>query len=114
MESRQPKEEDKTEDPVLSSAREALRAVIDPELGLNILDLGLVRRLERDGEGLDVELIMTTPACPLGSYIVSDAERQLKLRLPHIRSVVRLRNDIAWNPNMVSASARAELGMATP
>ena len=49
--------------------REALRYVIDPEIGVNIVDLGLVYRIEVDGARARIAMTMTSPACPLADYL---------------------------------------------
>ena len=49
--------------------RTALRDVIDPELGINIVDLGLVRRIDVDGDRVGVTMTMTSPACPRRDYL---------------------------------------------
>jgi metal-sulfur cluster biosynthetic enzyme len=56
---------------------EELRKVIDPELGINILDLGLVYRVEVSEEAIEVDFTLTYPGCPLGDTIREDIERTL-------------------------------------
>lgn len=56
-------------EPAETDIREALRQVIDPELGLNIVDLGLVYRIEIEGARVRIVMTMTSPACPLGETI---------------------------------------------
>jgi metal-sulfur cluster biosynthetic enzyme len=91
-------------------ALESLRGLVDPELGLNIVDLGLVYGLRVDGADLHVDLSMTSPACPLGGQIAEEAEERL-LSLSGVDSVVvRLVWEPPWDPSRMSASARAALG----
>ena len=91
-------------------AFETLRDLVDPELGLNIVDLGLVYDLSVDGDNIHVDLSMTSPACPLGEQIVRDAEERL-LALSGVGTVaVRLVWEPPWDPSRMSASARAVLG----
>lgn len=91
-------------------ALEALRDVIDPELGLDVVALGLVYGVDvRDGD-VTVELTMTTPACPLGEQIVEDAERCL-LAVDGVQSAtVRLVWEPPWTPDRMSEEARRALG----
>ncbi len=102
--------------PVLADADnaallDALRQVIDPELGINIVDLGLVYALApRDG-GVDVVLTMTTPACPLSALIedqVKDALRAADADLTQVRVAIVF--EPPWQPSMMSDAARAQLG----
>lgn len=91
-------------------AREALRGVIDPELGLDVVSLGLVYALEvRDGEAF-VDLTMTSAACPLGDHIVREAEAMLRA-VPGLRaSRVRLVWEPPWSPEKMEPDARHLLG----
>lgn len=100
-----------TDDEILEqSALDALRAVIDPEVGLDVVALGLVYAVaSRNGE-LGVELTMTTPACPLGEQIVEDARARLAA-LPGVTAVhVELVWDPPWTPDRMSPEARSMLG----
>lgn len=90
---------------------DALRRVIDPDLGINIVDLGLVERIVITPDGVDVALVMTTPACPQGSFIADEAKR-------HIRATLDADTPIAvttletplWQPSRLSDAAKATLG----
>ena len=88
-----------------------LHAVIDPELGINVVDLGLVYSAEAcDG---DIKLVMTmpTPACPLHASISQAAEEAIRDGIPEANSVrVEIVWDPPWNPKMMSAAARRQLG----
>jgi metal-sulfur cluster biosynthetic enzyme len=90
--------------------RAALRAVIDPEVGVNIVDLGLIYELTVDGGEVHVALTMTSPACPLGEGIVRDAERCVRA-VPGVSGAdVRLVWRPPWGPERMSAAARRQLG----
>lgn len=89
---------------------EALGGVLDPELGIDVVALGLVYGVEIHGGSVHIDLTMTTPACPLGEQIASDA-RERVLALPGVDDVaVRLVWDPPWSPDRMSASTRQELG----
>lgn len=90
--------------------RELLREVIDPELGINIVDLGLVYDV-RVGEGVaQVRMTLTTPGCPLGAYI-DDEVRACLWGAPGVDAVdVQLVWDPPWQPDMMSDAAKAQLG----
>lgn len=90
---------------------DALREVLDPELGINVVDLGLVYGVEvRDGEAR-VTMTMTSPACPLHAYLTSAAEAAIRHRVPAIRSVtIEMVWDPPWQREMMSEAARRQLG----
>ncbi len=90
--------------------RDALRGVIDPELGVNIVDLGLVYGVGIDGSRVRVDMTMTTPACPLGDYLRDLVESGIKQRIAGVERVdVDLVWDPPWNPDMMSDAARRRL-----
>jgi metal-sulfur cluster biosynthetic enzyme len=91
--------------------REALRSVDDPEVGMNIVDLGLVYRIDIAPERVHVELTMTTPACPMGDLITENARRAVSAALPEEVAVdVALVWDPPWTPDLMSESARQTFG----
>lgn len=91
----------------------ALRKVIDPEIGINIVDLGLVYGLHQAGDDVSVDLTMTSPACPLGETIIADIEHELIAVLPEGANVhVNLVWDPPWSPARMSDRARETLGWA--
>jgi metal-sulfur cluster biosynthetic enzyme len=93
------------------SVREVLREVIDPELGVNIVDLGLVYRIDIAGAHVHVEMTMTSPACPLGEYLRDAVDTAVKHALPDIaHTEVELVWHPPWSPDMMSDAARRELG----
>jgi metal-sulfur cluster biosynthetic enzyme len=93
------------------AVRDALRQVIDPEVGVNIVDLGLVYRIAV-GEGrVAVVMTMTSPACPLSEYLKDDIAKTVRRRVPHVHDVdIDLVWEPAWTPERMSAAARRQLG----
>ncbi len=90
---------------------EALHQVLDPELGINIVDLGLVYSVEVEGGSLRVALTLTTPSCPLQGRLRQEAEKVLCREFPEARSVeVRFVWDPPWHPMMMSEEAKRRLG----
>jgi metal-sulfur cluster biosynthetic enzyme len=90
----------------------ALKTVIDPELGINIVDLGLVYHAVRNADRIDIELTMTTPACPLGEMMTQEINRVLCDNFPDIADVrVDLVWDPPWSPELMSEESRRQLGM---
>ena len=91
--------------------RDALRQVVDPEVGINIVDLGLVYALERTPHGVRLDLTMTSPACPMGESIAAEAEFVLQECLPPDSLVeVNLVWEPPWSPLRMSDQARSTLG----
>ncbi|MDP3636853.1 MAG: metal-sulfur cluster assembly factor [Azonexus sp.] len=97
--------------PTPAQIRNALRAVVDPEVGLNIIELGLVYEVEVTPAEVKVLLTMTSPACPLSDLIIADAESALQEVLdPAIQVTIELVWSPPWEPSMMSDKARESLG----
>lgn len=97
--------------PTEERVREALCTVDDPEVGMNIVDLGLVYRIEIAPELVRVELTMTTPACPMGELITDNARRAVgAVSPPDLAVDVVLVWDPPWTPDRMSESARQTFG----
>jgi metal-sulfur cluster biosynthetic enzyme len=97
--------------PTREAVLEALRNVYDPELGINIVDLGLVYEVEvRDGE-VDITYSLTTMGCPIGPLI----EEQMQQFLAGVEGVREVRAEMVlrppWSPEMMSEEAKAALGV---
>src|SRR5579864_8957437 len=90
--------------------REALREnVIDPEIGINIVDLGLVYDLDVKDGVAEVTMTLTTPACPLGPYIDSEVRSALQ-DVPGVTDAkVNLVWTPPWDPSNMSEDAKLEL-----
>lgn len=97
--------------PTSSEVLKALEQVIDPELGVDIVNLGLVYRVEVNDDGLvDVEMTLTTPGCPLSGSL-PEAARHVARTVPGVKDAnVRLVWNPQWHPGMMSQAARTRLG----
>ena len=93
-----------------------LRTCFDPEIPINIVDLGLVYRCEikslPDGErSVEVDMTLTAPGCGMGDILVQDAQEQIGV-IPTVADVrVELAFDPPWNQSMMSEEARLQTGM---
>jgi metal-sulfur cluster biosynthetic enzyme len=93
--------------------REHLRTIMDPELGISIVDLGLIYGIVIEGEGkVVVKMTLTSPACPVGAVIQAQVHQAL-VKLPWVKDP---RVDLVWTPRwdprtMASEDARMELGI---
>lgn len=94
------------------SAREALRDVLDPETGLDLIDLGLIYDVHYDPQSRVVHVLMTltTPACPAGNVMQDGVERRLALEPGVERVEVRVTFEPRWTPDRISAEGRVQLG----
>ena len=95
----------------LEQAKLALRKVKDPDLNLNIVDLGLVYDVRVDGRDVTVDMSLTSPGCPSGPEIMGDAERQLKA-IPGVGAVtINLVWTPFWSPERIEPRVRAYMGL---
>jgi metal-sulfur cluster biosynthetic enzyme len=91
-------------------AKLALRRVKDPELNLNIVDLGLVYDIAVDGSTVRVDMSLTSPGCPSGPEIMGEAEQQLRT-LPGVTDVqMNLVWSPPWTPERIEPRVRAYMG----
>lgn len=92
--------------------RKALRQVKDPEINLNIVDLGLVYDVDVQPEGaVTVKMTLTSPGCPAGPEILSDAERVVRA-IEGVQSVnIELVWEPFWTPERIEPKVRSFLGM---
>ena len=89
---------------------QALEQVLDPEVGLNVVELGLVYGVRIDGARVAVDLTMTTPGCPLDQVLTQAAAEAIE-RVPGVeRAQVNLVWDPPWTPERLSAQAKRKLG----
>lgn len=92
-----------------SQAFDVLKGVIDPDVGINIVDLGLVESITTEAQSVSVALVMTTPACPQTSYLQDECARLLK-EAGNPTVTVQVLDEPLWDPSRMSASAKATLG----
>lgn len=93
---------------VEKAVRAALAEVDDPELGVNIVDLGLVRSIALGPGSIDIVLIMTTPTCPMGGFIAQSAAAAVERRLgPDWDVAVTLDRDARWSPSLAAFDVTA-------
>lgn len=97
--------------PDIEAIRDALRKVADPEIGANIVDIGLIYRIAFEDGKLWVDMTMTSPACPMGGMIVDDAYAELARILPNeIEMEIQVVWEPPWKPSMMSEQCRERLG----
>ena len=96
--------------PTVDQVKAALRRVKDPELNLNIVDLGLVYDIRVDGPAVDVDMSLTSPGCPSGPEIMTDAEQHLRAMQGVENVTVNLVWDPLWSPERIEPRIRAYLG----
>ncbi len=93
------------------AVREALRAVDDPEAGMNIVDLGLVYGIEVEEHAVRVDVTMTTAACPMADMIVDNARSVIRALVPdEVEVDVRLVWDPPWTPDKMTGIAKEHFG----
>ena len=88
----------------------ALRRVKDPDLNLNIMDLGLIYTITVNGSDVKVDMTLTSPACPSGPELVGNAEKEIKT-IPGVETVtVNIVWEPFWTPEKMEPRVRAYLG----
>jgi metal-sulfur cluster biosynthetic enzyme len=97
-------------DEKVEAVRAALAHVVDPELHMNIIDLGLVYKIEVDGASAHVEMTLTSPGCPFGPYLL----HQVNEAANGVEGIDEAQVDIVWEPpwgpDKMTEEARLELG----
>ena len=89
--------------------RDALRSVIDPELGMSIVELGLIRKVDFLSDLTDITMIMTTPFCPYGPALIEQTRRAAE---QHMHGPVKITLGMEmWEPSMMEGGPPAEWGL---
>ncbi len=92
------------------AVRDALRKVKDPEVGMNIVDLGLVYEIEVSAQSVNVQMTLTSPGCPVGPQILGESEQAAK-DLEGVEEVtIELVWEPYWTPERIDPKVRAFLG----
>lgn len=99
--------------PTEDSVREVIRKnVFDPEIGLNIVDLGLIYDVKvPDEKSVDVKMTLTSPGCPVGPQIIASVQTYVNQAYPDLDAInVHVVWTPMWNPDMMSEEAKDQLG----
>lgn len=97
--------------PSEESVRAALRNVIDPEVGMNIVDLGLIYGIDIAPGSVRIVMTMTTPACPMSELLMDQTAREIRPITPPAAEIdVQLAWDPPWDPSMLSEHAKEHFG----
>lgn len=100
--------------PTEGQVRKALREVDDPEVGINIVDLGLVYGVDMSDGRVHIKMTMTTPACPLHTYLSTASQEAIRKHFPDVNSVdIEFVWDPPWDPARMSPAAKQQLGWRT-
>jgi metal-sulfur cluster biosynthetic enzyme len=100
-------------DATIEGVREVIRQnVHDPELGLNIVDLGLVYGIDvKEGKIVDVEMTLTSPGCPVGPQLIAGVQTYVHRSYPDLDEInVHVVWAPMWNPDMMTQEAKDQLG----
>ncbi len=96
--------------PTKGEVLDALVRVIDPEIGLSIVDVGLIYRIEATDEAIEIDFTLTSPGCPLADTIMEDIHREVRAAT----GVTDVRANLVWDPpwsmDFMSEEARLQLG----
>lgn len=89
--------------------REALRSVIDPEIGMNVIELGLIRHVEITDDSAHVVMIMTTPFCPYAPQLLEQTRRTAQDYLG-VPTTIEMGMEM-WDPSMMEEGAASDWGL---
>jgi len=91
---------------------ELLKNVMDPEIEINIVDLGLIYEITYDGDkNINIEMTFSTPACPLGDTIVTNIKETIKQKYADFITNIEIVFDPPWSTDLVSEEGKKILGM---
>jgi len=90
---------------------QALRTIFDPEIPINLLDLGLIYGIDIDGENVNIHMTLTAPTCGMGPVLISDVKYRVA-KVPNVKDVmVELVFDPPWSREMMTEEAQLEAGL---
>ncbi len=90
--------------------KEALKDVVDPELGYNVVDLGLIRKIEVFKDKVVIKVVLTTPLCPVGPYIFEAIKKKAE-EVSKMDVEVVWEEGVFWTPEMMSEELRKKLNI---
>lgn len=95
---------------MISKIYQSLKKVYDPEIPLDIVNLGLIKSIEFDGKNLKITLTLTTPNCPLENIIISSIKKKIKEDIPQIEDItIVLDFSTPWTTNVISQEGKERL-----
>lgn len=90
---------------------DTLKTVIDPELGINIIDLGLVYKIEySEDKGIEIEVTLSTKGCPMADIIMDDIKSTLKDKFPDKKLDIQLVWEPVWTSDFMTPAGKKALG----
>ena len=90
---------------------EAISRVYDPEIPVNIYELGLIYDVQIEGANAEIKMTLTSPHCPVAETLPEQVEQTVESVMGIEKATVEIVWDPAWNPEMMSEAAKLELGM---
>ena len=90
---------------------ELLKTVIDPEVDVNVVDLGLIYDIKINGNDVEVVMTLSTPGCPLGDTIMENISQVIIANIPDVKVDVQLVWEPTWTPELISPEGKIALGM---
>jgi len=97
--------------PTTEDVYAAVGEVLDPDLGLPILDLGLIYKVDVLEDRVEIDFTLTSPACPVGDILLDDLQETVKARTGVENVVARIVWDPPWNKDMMSEELKLTLGI---
>lgn len=95
----------------LEQIHQAIRTVYDPEIPINLLDLGLIYKIDIIGNDVKIDMTLTAPTCGMGPVMISDVQYRVS-KVPNVKNVdVELVFDPPWHRDMMSDEAQLEAGL---
>ena len=96
--------------PTSKEIREILKKVIDPEIGIDVVSLGFIYDIKVKGNDIKITMTLSSPGCPLASYILSNIEEQITTKLKNYKVDIDLTFDPPWTPDKMAKWAKEQLG----
>lgn len=95
----------------LALATEALRRVVDPEMGINVVDMGLIAGMELHGDVISLSYRLTSQTCPVGGMITAAMHDALEAVPGVLGAELHASQDPPWGPELMTPEGRAALGL---
>jgi metal-sulfur cluster biosynthetic enzyme len=88
-----------------------LKNVVDPEIGINIVDLGFIYKIDVNGKKVNISMTLTNPSCPMHAMFIHEVEDAIKAVFDDVDVKVQLVFDPPWSPERMSKDAKKKLGI---